>query len=620
MVRLAVYPTKQHPKKYVTLAFIFFSILMSVYSTNVSGASVSKTFDMVVYGATPAGIMSAVAGIKQHLSVAIFEPSQHIGGMVTGGLSATDSGLGIVITGLTLDFFNRTNALEVAAGANPKTTYVVEPHIATQVFQQLLNENGIQVYTGQSLQSVSKTKSIIEKITFASGLAVLAKVFVDASYEGDLMAKAGISYTWGRESAAQYGEPEAGVMTPICRVPKVDPYIAKGNPASGLFPFVSAAPPARVGSADKNLMAYNYRLCATDFATHGSNAVPYSSLMPAGYSASKYAPVARMIESMTATPGYDPIDVAGSFFFPARNKTTGLLLPYANGKFDINGGAAYSTDVIGIINKYPDGTEAQRQAIRDYIAKYDAGLVYFLATDSQVPKDVRSYINEFGACRDEFADNNYFPTQLYVREGRRMVGAYVMTESDVLLQTTIPDVIAMGGYNMDSHYRQFFAIGGALYVEGESNRAPYDRTGIKPGTAFPISYRSMTPAISEAENLLNPVTSSSSSMAYRALRTEPQMMMMGAAAGAAAALAIQNKVAVQKVTYAQLNKLLAAQKQMMVLPGQCLFNSTVVKNGGSVTAYLHATITPPLSCRKETRVCMNGVLSGTYKYSACVAQ
>ncbi len=574
--------------------------------------------DILVFGATPAGIMAGIEAQRLGRTVTIVEPTRWLGGMVAGGLSSTDSGTSGVISGLTLEYFKRTNAAEISAGAAPRNNFVLEPHVARHVFTQMLAEAGLHIITSTHVVKVNKSGTVIQSVLMDNGVLYKAKQYIDASYEGDLMAKAGISYTWGRESTAQYNEPDAGVKLPLAPLAglNLDPYIIPGQASSGLLPYVSAEAPAAVGSADKNIMAYNYRMCTTDLATHGSNAIPYSQLKPANYDATKFIGTQRLISAMTKG-NYKAQSVANFFFYPATNQSTGALIPYANGKFDINGLGMYGSDLVKIVNSYPDGDEATRDIVRQTVADYDMGLLYYLATDPNVPADVRAYINQFGACKDEFADNDHFPNQLYVREGRRMIGSYVMTEANVLLQKTVDDVIAMGGYSMDSHIRQYFAINGKLMHEGMADRTPYTKIGLDPGTPYAISYRALTPQRTEVTNLLNPVTLSASSMAYRSLRMEPQYMMMGAASGAAAALAISNQSAVQDVPYSQLRAILLTQNQIMLLKGDCLLGNLYVANGKSETAYLHASVAAGKTCPSQIRTCKNGNLSGSYAYSSC---
>jgi hypothetical protein len=387
-------------------------------------------------------------------------------------------------------------------------------------------------------------------------------------------------------------------------------------------------------------MAYGYRLCVTDVAAHGANAIPFSQFAPPNYSESMYAGVQRIIDSQISHLSGE--QTARLFFSPAyyRDAATkrDVYLPYAEGKFDINGLDAYSSDVVKSPDLYPDGDWTTRGEVAAQIRRYDQGLLHFLATGSKVPASVRDFVRQFGICKDEFADNGNFPTQLYVREGRRMHGAYVMTEADVLgkVAPAPADVVAMGGYNMDSHIHQLLNIDDRLYREGSTTAnlgygcASIDNCLIVPGTPFPIPYRALTPAAADATNLLVSVTMSASGTAYRAIRLEPQYMMMGQAAGAAAAIAIDDRVPVQGVPYAQLQRALITPTQ----PGQppqvltpvkasCVLKAEIFSSGSSVTAF--EAIPNTQTCTAATFVCSNGTwlngsdLSPIPYYPSCPA-
>ncbi len=511
--------------------------------------------------------MAAVAAARGGKTVALVEPTAWIGGMVTGGLSGTDAGNSAAIGGLALEFFKRNNAAEVAAGAAPNNIYVGEPHVFLNTFLQMLGEANVAYTKSVRLAAVQKSGAKIASVTLSDGSQHAAKVFIDASYEGDLMAMAGVAYSVGRESRAAYNEPDAGTMVSNALFNGTfDPYVTPTDPNSGLIFEVAPGPALPEGSADNHVMAYNYRSCVTDIATHADNAVPFSQLSPQNYDPSMFLGALRMVQAMNARPGATGEYMARHFLNPqfVRDSNPEKLIPYAAGKFDVNGGSAYSTDVVGIIDGYPDGDEATRQAIRDHVRDYDQGLFYYLATSSDIPESVREFVNRFGVCADEFVDNGHFPTQLYIREGRRMRGAYVMTEFDVLKQVPPPpDVIGIADYNMDSHLHQLVDIGGKVYQEGSGELTGYTQYGVTPGTLYPIPYRALTPSASEATNLLASVTVSASSMAIRSLRMEPQYMIMGHAAGTAASLAIDDNVDVQGVDYSKLESRLKAENQVL---------------------------------------------------------
>lgn len=524
-------------------------------------AKESKTFeaDIVIYGATPSGIMAAVSGARLGKSVILLEQSRWIGGTVAGGLSATDVGFAQVISGLTQEFFSRTNKIEKAKGANPNNNWVLEPHVATQVFFQMLNEAAITPKLKTRIASIDKTGTKINSLSTTNGDVYKASVFIDATYEGDLMAKAA-SYTWGRESQSQYNEKDAGTQTPE-KVWDIDATLTPGDlsPDAPVLPTVSNEAPAPKGSADKHIMAYNYRHCAT---TNLSNAISYTRLAPADYDRKKYLGVQRIIEFLRLREKLEGEAIARVFFSPARKKT-GELNPYANNKFDINGGTPFGTNVIMLGDSYVEGDEKTRERVRKEIASYNQGLLHYLASDKEVPQDVRDFMNQFGACADEFVYNYYFPTQMYIREARRMIGEYVMLEQNVLLQRRIEDPIALAGYNVDTHQHRMFNIKGKLWREGFKNAEGYTSSMVDFCTPFGISYKSLTPKSSEVTNLLVSVTISASAVANYALRLEPQYMMMGQAAATAASLAIDSGSSVQDISYVDLRKKLLEGRQLL---------------------------------------------------------
>jgi len=319
--------------------------------------------------------------------------------------------------------------------------------------------------------------------------------------------------------------------------------------------------------------------------------------------------------------------IARHFFSPAyyMDGSTEVLTPYADGKFDINGNDSYSTDVVQLPDQYPDGNWSLRNQIAAQIQNYDEGLFYYLATNPNVPTSVRAFMNRFGLCKDEFVDNQNLPTQLYIREGRRMLGTYVMTEADVL-NTVVPEpttVIGVGGYNMDSHNHQILNIGGELYAEGDRNATigyGCDSAAvcrITPGTPFRIPYGALVPAAGDATNLLVSVTVSASSMAYRAIRLEPQYMIMGQAAGAAAALAIKDGTTVQNVPYADLEQVLlnpaVATQPAQILARPCLLKGAVFPSGRIITAYKPTSMAN--SCSTQVFTCDHGVWENTSNIS-----
>jgi PhoPQ-activated pathogenicity-related protein len=496
-----------------------------------------KQFDLVVYGGTAGGVMTAVAGAREGLKVALLEPGRHLGGMVSGGLGWTDYGKKEVIGGYSLEFFER-----VGKKYGQPIEWHFEPHVAEAVFEELVKEAGVNVFLNHRLRqraAVRKTGANVSQIVLENGAVFAGKVFADASYEGDLMAQAGVSYTWGREGMNEYGESLAGVrdQTPLhqFRVP-VSPLDASGT----LLPEITARTSEAVGAADKRVQAYNFRLCMTRAA---ANRVTWP--VPAHYDPSRFELLAQYLPPFEAQLGR-PLAINDVMKADVVQKE----------KTDTNNNGAFSTDYIGGSYDYPEGNYATRARIRQAHVDYTQGFLYFLATDPRVPAALHAEMNEWGLCRDEFTDAANWPYQLYVREARRMIGEYVMSQKDIQAELTKPDAIGMGSYNSDSHnvQRRPDAAGTATENEGDMQVkvAPYQ-----------IPYRVMLPKRAEAANLLVPVCFSATHVAYSTLRMEPQYMILGQAAGVAAKMAIAGGVAVQDIDTALLRARLEAQHAVL---------------------------------------------------------
>jgi hypothetical protein len=502
--------------------------------------TVGGRYDIVVYGATAGGVMAAVAAAREGAHVALLEPGRHVGGMVSGGLGFTDFGNKAVIGGMSLGFFQR-------AGKKYNTTiaWTFEPHVAETIFQELLAaEANIDVRFGQRLRErtgVDKTGTSVDAMHMESGATYAARVFIDATYEGDLMAQAKVSYTWGREGTAQYGESLAGVRekTPLHQFTvDVSPFGANMR----LLPLVQPGPKAATGSADRKVQAYNFRLCLTDTA---ANRLPFPR--PAGYDPNRYTLLARLLAALIAKTGVAPTMAA-------------VLKPdrIQNGKTDVNNRGAISTDDIGASWNYPEGDYATRQQIwQDHLA-YTQGLLFFLANDPQVPAALRAEVRRWGPSKDEFVDTDHWPHQLYVREARRMIGEYVMRQSDIQTERTKPDSIGMGSYNSDSHNVERIPTKDG-FVENEGDM----QVPVQP---YQIPFRMILPRRAEATNLLVPVAFSASHVAYSTLRMEPQYMIIGQATGIAAKMAIDAGSAVQLVDVLALQAKLRAKKVVLSLP------------------------------------------------------
>ena len=497
----------------------------------------TREFDLVVYGGTAGGVMTAIAGSRHGLKTALLEPRRHVGGMATGGLSRTDTGTREVIGGLALEFYYRAgNEYEIRRFKNP-VAWFYEPKVGEKVMVDMLAEAGVTLLYNHRLQEkngVAKQGLRITEITTENGDRFRAKIFADCSYEGDLMAQAKVSYTFGRESSAQYGEALGGVRdkTPyhqfLFDVPALD---AGGKP----LPEVTAEKPLSPGMADKGVQSYNFRIIATNVA---HNRVPWPR--PQGYTAARYELLARYLDAFVKNRGRSPV----------FHELT-LIAPIPNGKADFNNNGPFSTDYIGKNYAYPDASYAERDRLWQEHIDYVQGFYYFLANDPRVPKDLQAEVNSWGLCKDEYTDTNHWPHQLYVREARRMVGEFVASQKDLQTDLTKPDVIGMGSYNSDSHnIRRFVNARGMAENEGDMQVA------VKP---YQIPFRVMLPKRAEVSNLLNPVTFSASHVAYSSLRMEPQYMILGHAAGVAAAMAIKASQPVQDVSVPELQKILKGE-------------------------------------------------------------
>jgi hypothetical protein len=509
--------------------------LLLVTASALSAAT--HDYDLVVYGATAGGMATAVAGARHGLKTVLLEPGRHVGGMATGGLSRTDAGTREVIGGLALEFYYRVgNAYDIRRYKNP-VAWFYEPKVGEKVMRDMLKEAGVTLLESHRLKEkdgVVKNGRRIQEIITENGDRFRGKVFADCSYEGDVMAQARVSYTYGRESTDQYGEDLAGVRekTPyhqfLFDVPALD---SAGKP----LPELTTEKPGAPGSADKGIQAYNFRLIATNVA---SNRVPWPK--PRDYNPARYELLARFLEAFVKNEGRSPV---------LNEVTLVALIP--NGKADFNNRGPFSTDWIGKNYEYPEGSYAVRARLWQEHIDYIQGFYYFLAHDKRVPAELQKEVNEWGLCKDEYVDTNHWPHQLYVREARRMVGEFVVTQKDLQTELKKDDVIGMGSYNSDSHnIRRFVNSRGMAENEGDMQVA------VKP---YQIPFRVMLPKRNEVENFLNPVTFSASHVAYSSLRMEPQYMILGHAAGLAAFLASRDGKPVQDVSVPELQKMLGVE-------------------------------------------------------------
>ncbi len=494
-------------------------------------------FDVVIYGGTSAGVTAAVQCSRMGKSVVLIEPTQYLGGLTTGGLGATDIGNKRAIGGLSREFYQRIHKKYIepdrwtceareayfkSRAKSEDTMWTFEPSVATQVFNDMIVEAKVPVVFGARLDlktGVLKKGTRIEKIVMENGRAFEGSVFIDATYEGDLMAKAGVNYHVGRESNETYGETINGLQ--MLRtvhhqfVKQVDPFVKRGDPASGLLPGVTPMPEGKDGDGDHRIQAYNFRLCTTD---HPDNRRPWPK--PDDYRENNYELLLRNFEAGDVRVPWHP-----------------LWMP--NRKTDTNNNFALSTDNIGMNYEYPDGDYAVRERIWKEHEQYTKGLMWTLANHPRVPESVRQEFNRLALAKDEFVDNDNWPRQLYVREARRMVSEYVMSEKNCKRVEIVADSVGMGAYNMDSHNTQRYVT-----KDGFARNEGDIQIGTRP---YPISYRSIRPQADQCTNLLVPVCLAASHISYGSIRMEPVFMVMGQSAATAAVHAIDEQSTVQAI-------------------------------------------------------------------------
>jgi hypothetical protein len=542
------------PRPIVTLAGVL--LLTSL-------RALAAEYDVVVYGATSAGVIAAVQAKKMGKSAAIVGPDKHLGGLTSGGLGYTDTGNKAVIGGLARDFYHRVwkhyqrpatwtwqkkeqygnkgQGTPAIDGEN-RTMWIFEPHVAERVFEELVEEFQIPVQREEWLdraKGVKKSGSRITSITMLSGKTLAARMFIDATYEGDLMAAAGVDYHVGREANSVYGEQWNGVQVGVLHhrhhfgavKEKISPYVMPGDPKSGVLPRISTNTPGVYGEGDKKVQAYCYRYCVTD---HPENRIPFPK--PAGYDPKQYELLVRI-------------------YAADWRETFVKFDPIPNRKTDSNNHGPFSTDNIGMNYDYPEASYERRQQILKEHETYQKGWLYFIANDPRVPKDVQEQMRQWGLPKDDFKDNGGWPHQIYVREARRMIGKFVMTENELTKKRPTPESVGMGSYTIDSHNVQRY-ITPEGYVQNEGD------IGV-PIRPYEIAYGSLVPKKGQADNLLVPVCVSSSHIAFGSIRMEPVFMILGQSAATAAALALDAGQPVQDVPYPKLREHLRKDGQVL---------------------------------------------------------
>ena len=532
-------------------------------------------FDIVVYGATSAGIATAIQGSRMGKKVMLIEPSTRIGGLTTGGLGQTDIGNKQAIGGISREFYQNIKRFytqpenwkwqsresykdggQTRSSANEDAMWTFEPSAALRVFEEMLSkEKNITIAYHQRLNrenGVVLINKTIQSIRMESGEVYIGKMFIDCTYEGDLMAAAGVTYTVGRESNSQYGESLNGVQTgktglalrnTISRnayyhnfIYGVDPYVIKGNPKSGLLPFIVSEKPNIDGSGDDKIQAYCFRMTLTD---HIDNKIPF--IKPLGYNEMDYELLFRNYEARSGS-----VNKMYNYGDP--------LVPWINSdmpnrKTDTNNQKGFSTDFIGQNYAYPDATYQERDIIIQRHKDYQQGLMWTLAYHPRIPEEVRAVVSKWGLCKDEFETNQGWSDQLYVREARRMVSDYVMNQKNCEKLEIVDDAVGLGAYGMDSHHIQRYVDANG-HVKNEGNV----EAGVS--SPFPVSYRSIVPKKSEVQNLFVPVCLSASHIAFGSIRMEPVFMVLGQSSAIAASLAIDKKINAQAIEYKILKPLL----------------------------------------------------------------
>lgn len=550
------YPQKERMK------VIFLFIILLMISCKISPKHDSEySADIIIYGGTSAAVTAAVEVSQAGKSVIMVSPDKHLGGLTSGGLGYTDTGNKSVIGGLSREFYHRVwlhynessawswqkhsefgnkGQGTVAMDGENRTMWIFEPHVAEQVFEDFINENNIKVFRDERLDrknGVTKSDGKIISFTTLSGKSFKGKMFIDATYEGDLMAAAGVSYHVGRESIDTYNEKWDGVQTGVLHHQhwfraKISPYKVPGDPSSGLLPLISPDPPGEYGSADNKIQAYCFRTCMTNL---DENRIPFPK--PENYDASQYELLLRMFQT-------------------GRKDWFNKFDAIPNWKTDTNNHGPFSSDNIGMNYDYPEASYERREDIIKEHENYQKGLLWFVANDQRVPEDIRTKMATWGLAKDEFTDNRNWPHQIYVREARRMMGQYITIENDVLLKREVPQPVGMGSYAMDSHNVQRY-ITPEGYVQNEGD------IGVSPPAPYSISYGSIIPKKEECTNLLVPVCVSASHIAYGSIRMEPVFMILGQSAAVAADLAIENNVPVQAVNYEELKANLLKKGQVL---------------------------------------------------------
>ncbi|KJD37258.1 xanthan lyase [Tamlana sedimentorum] len=538
---------------------VFFQLLILV--TGCQNTEPEYDADVVIYGGTSAAITTAVQLKRMNKSVIIVCPETHIGGLSSSGLGFTDLGNKEVIGGISKEFYQavykhyqnneawnwqpRAEYGNEGQGTTAiddklKTMWTFEPHVAEEIFESMVKDNQIKVIRDKWLDrenGVQVVNGSIVSITMLSRETYKAKIFVDGTYEGDLMAAAGVNYHVGREANSVYGEQWNGVQKGIFHHShnfgelNISPYIIPGDSTSGVLPRISTKPPGAQGAGDKGVQAYNYRLCTTNAE---GNVVPFEK--PKNYDPAQYELLRRVFK-------------AGRHAMFGGGK-----IP--NKKRDVNNVGPFSSDNIGMNYDYSEASYEKRKQILEEHINYHKGLLWFWGNDESVPEHLRKKIKKWGLAKDEFVDNNHWPYQIYVREARRMLGEYVMTDNEILGRKKVDKPIGMGSYAMDSHnVQRYITKEGFVQNEGD--------LGIEPEHPYQIHLGTILPKKEECKNLIVPLAVSSSHIAFGSIRMEPVFMILGQSTGTLAALALNKNVNIHDVDYQVLKEQLLKDDQVL---------------------------------------------------------
>ncbi len=543
---------------------IFFIIGLFVLSGQNQSKKNTNNYaaDVIIYGGTPAAITTAVQISKMGKSVIIVSPDKHLGGMSSSGLGFTDTGDKSVIGGLSREFYqriytyyqkseiwkfqkkddygNKGQGTPAIDGEN-KTMWIFEPNIAEKVFEDFIKENHIKVYRDEWLDrknGVKKEDNKIISFKTLSGKTFKGKIFIDNTYEGDLMAASGVKYFVGRESNKIYNENHNGNQLGVFdhkhnfKHYKISPYINPKESNSGILPYISNENPGKKGGGDQRIQAYCFRMCLTK---KEGNKIPFEK--PEGYDPLQFELLARLYKD-----GWE--------------ETFEKFDPIPNLKTDVNNHGPFSTDYIGMNYDYPEASYARRKVIIKDHKNYQKGLLYFISTDPRVPKEVQKEMQQWGLAKDEFKDNNNWPYQLYIREARRMIGEYIMTEHEILSEKNVTEPIGMGSYGMDSHNTQRY-ITPKGYTQNEGD------VGVSVSKPYAISLGAIVPKKEECSNLLVPVALSSSHIAYGSIRMEPVFMILGQSAGIVAVMAIEKDIDISDLNYKDIKPKLIEAGQIL---------------------------------------------------------